>query len=327
MNPDPLFVTSDSPASNPVSPIPSIQATGEFMNPQIYTQLLNKHMACISITNDQKASANVSVTSSHPQAEVSVSVKQEIDEAPVPRAFSERERFYSALSKGQPTPLRAMDQSFAVSGASFTVCCNKCSANIPDAHWHCSICQDGDYDLCRECVTMGVHCGVPGHFLIKRNIENGRVISSTTETLPKKAVKIETEKEVPSALITDAKVEQPAAERRGVSEMLEMSRTCNSCVNGELVPTKKSPHKLTPAVYDESNFVTCLVCDDYDLCIPCHVGMKHGHHPNHAFAPVSAESTLDAMATALCAPGRNMRHFALCDGCDKVCRPSISVQQ
>ena len=72
-------------------------------------------------------------------------------------------------------------------------------------------------------------------------------------------------------------------------------------------------------VFEESNFVTCMVCDDYDLCIPCHVDLKHGHHPNHTFTPVSDEVTLDAMASQLCAPGRNMRHFAICDGCDKVC--------
>ena len=71
-------------------------------------------------------------------------------------------------------------------------------------------------------------------------------------------------------------------------------------------------------VFEESNFVTCTVCEDYDLCIPCHVGMKHGHHPSHAFAPVSEESSLDTMAALLCAPGRNVRHFAICDGCDKV---------
>ncbi|MCJ1251609.1 hypothetical protein MMC30_008844 [Trapelia coarctata] len=279
--------------SSPVSPVTSIQAT------EIYTQLLNKHMAsCTTLVNNQEAPPDVTVASTEaktePKTEAPVSIKQEVDEAPVPRAFSDRERLYAALSKAQPTPLRAMDQSFSVSGASFTVCCNKCNANIPDTHWHCSICQDGDYDLCRECVTVGVHCGVPGHFLIKRNIENGRVISSTTETLPKKTVKIETEKEVPGAFTTEVKEDM-------APEMLEMSRTCNSCVN----------------VYEESNFVTCMVCDDYDLCIPCHVGMKHGHHPNHAFAPVSEEPTLDGMAIALCAPGRNMRHFAICDGCDK----------
>ena len=60
------------------------------------------------------------------------------------------------------------------------------------------------------------------------------------------------------------------------------------------------------------------MCEDYDLCIPCHVGLKHGHQPSHAFAPACEDTKLDLMATKLLAAGRNMRHFAICDGCDKV---------
>lgn len=75
---------------------------------------------------------------------------------------------------------------------------------------------------------------------------------------------------------------------------------------------------LTGTVFDETNFVTCTVCDDYDLCIPCHVSLKHGHHPGHILVPATPETNLDNMATNLCAPGRNIRHFAICDGCDKV---------
>lgn len=70
--------------------------------------------------------------------------------------------------------------------------------------------------------------------------------------------------------------------------------------------------------FDEANFVTCTICEDYDLCIPCHVDLKHGHHPSHRFEPTSKQTNLDAMATKLCAPGRGLRHFAICDGCDKV---------
>ena len=75
---------------------------------------------------------------------------------------------------------------------------------------------------------------------------------------------------------------------------------------------------LTFVVFDEANFVTCLVCEDYDLCIPCHVGLKHGHHPGHAFTPASKETQLTSLAHRLCASGRNMHHFAICDGCDMV---------
>ena len=151
------------------------------------------------------------------------------DEAPVPRPFSERSKAYTGfgtVSMPRATcHLRAIDQDFHVPAASFTVCCDNCQITIPNAHWHCSICQDGDYDICGDCVANGIHCGVEGHFLIKRSIENGKVISSTTETVPKKSNKIEVEKDIPGAFTSDAKEVQ-------VPEIVEMSRTCNSCVNG-----------------------------------------------------------------------------------------------
>lgn len=80
---------------------------------------------------------------------------------------------------------------------------------------------------------------------------------------------------------------------------------------------------LTSIVFDESTFVTCTVCDDYDLCIPCHVGLKHGHHPSHAFEPASKDTILDTLAAKLCSAGRNMRHGAICDGCDEVRSPKL----
>ena len=79
-------------------------------------------------------------------------------------------------------------------------------------------------------------------------------------------------------------------------------------------------------VFDESNFVTCTECEDFDLCIPCHIGMKHGHHPSHAFMPASEETTLNALASKLLAPGRNVRHQAICDACDKVWHLAVSFQ-
>ena len=144
-------------------------------------------------------------------------------EAPVPQAF--RDVYPLQL---RPTALRAIDQDFDVPATCFTVCCNNCSITVPDTHWHCSICEDGDYDICEECVSSGVHCGVEGHYLIKRFIKNGKVISSTTETVPKKPLpKIDTEKDVSVTFASEIKEEHN-------SEMLELSRTCNSCVNGKI---------------------------------------------------------------------------------------------
>ena len=152
---------------------------------------------------------------------------EEEDEAPVPRSFPERDQFYKDLedsSKFRATTLRAQDQSFHVPLTAFTVQCNNCSETIPGAHYHCSVCEDGDYDLCQSCVECGVHCHVDVHFLIKRLIENGRVVNSTMEKFNRTYSKTESEKDVPGAFAPELKEEV-------VSEPLEMTRTCNCCVN------------------------------------------------------------------------------------------------
>lgn len=49
----------------------------------------------------------------------------------------------------------------------------------------------------------------------------------------------------------------------------------------------------------------------------CHENNTHGHHPGHKFKPATAETLMSPAAELLCAPGRNVHHAAICDGCDK----------
>jgi next-to-BRCA1 protein 1 len=72
------------------------------------------------------------------------------------------------------------------------------------------------------------------------------------------------------------------------------------------------------SVLPEKEFVTCTACDDYDLCKECHIRNKHGHHPGHAFKAATKETILPPIADFLCNAGRNVRHSAVCDGCEKV---------
>jgi next-to-BRCA1 protein 1 len=95
----------------------------------------------------------------------------------------------------------------------YSVYCNHCDASIPDAHYHCGICDDGDFDLCPDCVGKGVLCGGEGHWMIKRYVKYGKVINSTTEIAPKK-----TASESKTTLVADER---------------ENTRTCNSCVDGK----------------------------------------------------------------------------------------------
>ncbi|KAI9716492.1 MAG: hypothetical protein M1828_007652 [Chrysothrix sp. TS-e1954] len=170
------------------------------------------------------------------------------------------------------------------------VCCNNCDKPMADSHFHCSICDNGDFDLCEGCVDSGVTCQAEGHWLIKRFIKNGAVVTSTTERI---APKSRNEKlGMPGTFVPEVKANSAKPEPR---------RTCNSCV-------RALPEKL---------LITCLDCEDYDLCIACHVQNTHGHHPAHAFEAISKDAEMPGFGVSLLKPGRNIRHTAVCDGCEQ----------
>lgn len=105
-----------------------------------------------------------------------------------------------------------------LSGGAFCIDCNHCGKPISDEHYHCGICDKGDYDLCPSCIASDVTCEGPGHWLIKRQIQDGLLVSSVTETLaPKKWQEQKgPDKEKDSATITGHAL-----------------RTCNACTNGK----------------------------------------------------------------------------------------------
>lgn len=175
--------------------------------------------------------------------------------------------------------------------STWVVYCNACNKPMEDVHYHCGVCDGGDYDLCPSCVDSGIHCPGSGHWMVKRFVKNGCVVNSTTQRIPPK-VKAEENQEVPGAY---------AEEKQSIANEEEPTRTCNCCV------------KVLP----EEEFVTCDACDDYDLCMECHISNKHGHHPGHVFSAATSETVLSGLADFLCKSGRNVRHSAVCDGCDK----------
>jgi len=180
--------------------------------------------------------------------------------------------------------------------ANYAVCCNSCDRTIPDAHYHCSTCDDGDFDLCQSCVNQGVTCKGTTHWLIKRFVKNGIIINSTTERLAPKPKAKEQPRKVPSPA--------PAAERIIPvfnDKMYPSSRTCNCCVQE----------------FPEAEFVHCISCDDYDLCRACFAKNRHGHHPKHAFVPAVEGTRFDHEILRRLAAGRGQSHNAICDGCDK----------
>ncbi|OTB06986.1 hypothetical protein M426DRAFT_9066 [Hypoxylon sp. CI-4A] len=201
-----------------------------------------------------------------------------------------------------------IEDSLIVSSAPkrpFTVCCNSCDRAVPDAHFHCSKCDDGDFDLCQDCVNQGITCYGDDHWLIKRTIKDGQINYSTTHISPK-APQSRASKEaaapsfnLPIRPAQDAQVWSPTAWQKPNSD-----RTCNCCVQD----------------FPGEDFVHCTTCDDYDLCKSCFTKDKHGHHPSHGFAPAVKGIVFEAAVTSRLAPGRNAVHNAICDGCDKYVR-------
>ncbi|WEW60416.1 hypothetical protein PRK78_005902 [Emydomyces testavorans] len=169
----------------------------------------------------------------------------------------------------------------------FYIDCNHCGNSIPNAHWHCSICEDGDYDLCQECVDAGVLCPGEDHWLIKRSVVDGVVLNSTTETIapnpreqPKQA-ELEESTEPPLETV----VEEPDA-----APEVEPDET-----------------KSEPEVEPEAEPVPEPdVEDEMRTCNACFQDGTHGHHPGHTFFfthDVGISSLKDA-AARFCKPGR-----------------------
>jgi len=124
---------------------------------------------------------------------------------------------------------RLMQPHRASAGGVWQVFCNNCDKAMSDAHFHCSICDDGDYDLCHDCVKSGVSCLGEEHWLIKRFIKNGKVVNSTTETIAPRSSKFTQalpKQEAPVAFKVEPKSE-PAPTSFD-------TRTCNACVRGKL---------------------------------------------------------------------------------------------
>jgi hypothetical protein len=190
---------------------------------------------------------------------------------------------------------------------SWSVYCNNCDKNMLNEHYHCNICDEGDFDLCVGCKELGIHCRGEDHWLIKRFLDaRGTVISSTTETVGPRSKEETTTATMPGAFTEEKKIEEPEAPMR----------TCNNCIRG--LSIKAFGSALIGVAFNEEAFVKCLDCEDFDLCVPCLRGANHGHHPGHTFKTVNESTVLSKPLREACKPGRNVVHHAVCDMCEKV---------
>lgn len=126
--------------------------------------------------------------------------------------------------KQAPTLTRPVTLTTIPTRTCWQVCCNNCDTSMSDVHYHCSICDGGDYDLCEACVKKGIYCQGQGHWLIKRFIKGGQVINSTTERVAPRP------KSTPPQAAYSKNAAAPTSTHE--SKVDAPSRTCNSCVRG-----------------------------------------------------------------------------------------------
>jgi next-to-BRCA1 protein 1 len=142
-------------------------------------------------------------------------------EIPVTRGTLARDKWFAELAGVSQERQNALRNKTAAPAPTpkmysvYSVYCNNCTDAIADEHYHCSTCDDGDFDLCPSCVEDGVLCGGEGHWMIKRYVKNGKVIASTTETIEPKAFSASK-----TTLVEEAKINVA-------------TRTCNSCIQGK----------------------------------------------------------------------------------------------
>ena len=105
----------------------------------------------------------------------------------------------------------------------YAVYCNVCSVDVDSAHFHCGICDGGDFDLCEKCVDEGKHCQNSQHWMVKRSITNGEVVSSREY--------------VAGNLSISPKAAEPTVEEKEEEQTLDASRTCNCCCKGMIIHT------------------------------------------------------------------------------------------
>lgn len=203
--------TTSAPASPTAAPEASTETTEKAASPSVADiqrdfehLLLNRAAPCAFAFARQTAQSSTS------------------NDIPVSRGAAAREKWFAEIAGVRPDRQAALGNKTAPSACpvanTYSVYCNQCNHPIPDEHYHCSTCDEGDYDLCQDCVDSGILCGGEGHWMIKRFVKNGKVINSTTETI------------APKMPFGESRTTLVAVEE---TKEVSPSRTCNSCIQGK----------------------------------------------------------------------------------------------
>ena len=78
-------------------------------------------------------------------------------------------------AKGHPLEMADLEVKYANARAHL-VFCDECGTGTRlEISYHCNVCKLADFDLCRRCVSQGIHCFDKEHRLVERVYKNGEV--------------------------------------------------------------------------------------------------------------------------------------------------------
>ncbi|MCJ1378529.1 hypothetical protein MMC17_001628 [Xylographa soralifera] len=127
-----------------------------------------------------------------------------------------------------------------------SIFCDGCDRVIPDSktHWHCYMCNNGDYDLCQLCIDKNIKCGGPDHHLVQRAFTAQRAHCSectrvTTDVEPSYCCKVGSDAQIPQVFCNVCEVSIPE---------LEVFSHCEQCSDS-----------------DEASFDLCKSCMDSSM--------------------------------------------------------------
>ncbi|GAB1196068.1 hypothetical protein APSETT444_005334 [Aspergillus pseudonomiae] len=196
----------------------------------------------------------------------------------------------------------------------FCIDCNHCGLSIPNEHYHCSICDDGDYDLCLHCVDSGVTCPNEDHWLIRRIVKDGIVTNSTTETVAPRKLQTDGPEESPEKVEQKSKfVPESVSEDTPKTSPVVVevpihseARICNACLKEthpghrfapiyEAISEPSQAHEVHYGIFCDGplcknkavpGYITgvrykCSVCYDLDFCASCEALPTNTHNRTH----------------------------------------------
>ncbi|TGZ78855.1 hypothetical protein EX30DRAFT_342901 [Ascodesmis nigricans] len=225
-------------------------------------------------------------------------------------------------------------------GVIYSIYCNNCSNQIHALHYHCQDCENGDFDLCENCIGMGIHCNNDQHVLTARTFtEHGT--TTTCEVLHgkthiKKAEPVEPEKPVEPLC-------NSCCFATGIIKCKDCSNydLCLSCfidnmhghdprhefmADGQVKLTTEERRMLKAGRDEPHNAICdgcdkdirgirhkCIDCRDFDYCSYCAIRYK-STHPGHRFLKVYGCHDL-ASLVEVSAPSIKAMHYGVyCDG-------------